>query len=91
MEDVRSRPTIWLMPLDSLKWAGTGLFAMGATVISIFPQTGLHWWPFGAFLVGHSFWATAGLMAKDKPVIWLNFMYIPFDLYAIIIRAGGLQ
>lgn len=80
---------------DSLKtypgrWIGTALFAIGSVVISVSPNMGLVSFPFFLFLVGHILWFKAGFDAQDKTLIALNGMYIPFDLYAIVLRPDFL-
>lgn len=74
-------------PYECFKWTGTGLFAIGAMVISVLPSIATQYWPFALFLIGHVMWTIAGLATKDRAVLAVNAMYIPFDLYAVIIRA----
>lgn len=71
---------------DSIKWFGTALFGIGAIALSISPKLALELWPFIAFLVGHTIWATTGILARDRAIIALNMMYIPLDIYAIFTR-----
>lgn len=71
---------------ESMKWTGTALFALGATAISVSPDISMHIWPFSAFAAGHLLWAAAGLFMRDRAVLVMNAMYLPLDLYAILIR-----
>ncbi len=69
-----------------MKWFGTALFLFGSVIVSAFPHLTLQWWPFSAFLMGHCLWAVAGVMMRDNAVIALNFMYVPLDVYAMMVR-----
>ncbi len=71
---------------EFMKWAGTAMFAVGAVVISVSPEISMNAWPFATFGIGHALWALAGLLMRDKAVIVLNIMYLPLDVYAIVLR-----
>lgn len=71
---------------EFLKWAGTFLFAIGSILISASPQAATDIMPFAGFCVGHTLWLVAGILMRDKSIIGLNAMYLPFDFYAILIR-----
>ncbi len=55
-----------------------------------FSQHGIGFVSIFLFLVGHILWFKAGFDAQDKTLIALNGMYIPFDLYAIVLRPDFL-
>ena len=71
---------------ENMKWIGTVLFAIGAISISVSPVFATEWWPFAAFFFGHIIWLTVGLLMKDKAIVFMNMMYLPFDIYAVMMR-----
>lgn len=71
---------------EMFKWFGTALFFIGSAAVSIFPALSLEWWPYGLFAAGHLLWTTAGVLMRDRAVIALNVMYLPFDLFAVFAR-----
>ena len=71
---------------EFMKWGGTVFFFIGSATISVFPSLSLLWWPFLLFAFGHCLWALAGVLMRDRAVITLNVMYLPFDIFAIFTR-----
>lgn len=71
---------------EAAKWAGTILFFVGSAVTSLSPALSLAWWPYSFFALGHSLWCIGGLLMRDRAVVALNVMYLPFDLSAIVVR-----
>gem|GEM_PF-6197960 len=69
-----------------MKWFGTAMFLFSSIIVSAFPSMSGEWWPFAGFMFGHCLWTAAGLHMKDGAVIALNALYIPIDIYAILIR-----
>ena len=62
------------------------LFFIGSAIVSTFPQYSMNWWPYALFAVGHALWAVAGALMRDRAVITMNLMFLPFDLIAISTR-----
>jgi len=72
--------------INFAQWTGIALFAIGSIAISVYPNAGLVAWPFVLFLIGHLLWAISGIALKDKAIITLNVVYLPFDVYATVLR-----
>jgi hypothetical protein len=72
--------------MEIAKWFGTCLFAIGAAFIALSPKLSSLWYPFSLFLIGHITWSVVGLKMRDSAILWMNLMYMPFDVYAIIVR-----
>jgi len=71
---------------EAAKWAGTALFFIGSAITSLSPTLSLAWWPYCFFTLGHSLWSIGGYLMRDRAVLALNVMYLPFDLSAILVR-----
>lgn len=69
-----------------LKWIATAFVVFSAIVITIFPTSGLHIYPFVCFLTGHIIWAIFATLMKEWSLFFLNFCFIIIDAAGVVIR-----
>lgn len=67
------------------KWTGNAFIYASAIAMSL--STELRNFPiiYYSFMVGHLIWGTVGVALKDKPLIMLNYGFVPLDINAIAI------
>lgn len=71
---------------ERIKWFGTAFFFVGSAVISLSTELSIAYWPYALFAVGHILWTISGFLMRDRAVVALNVMYLPFDFIAIFMR-----
>jgi len=69
-----------------LKWMATSSMLVGATIISVSTEWANIVVPYLMFMLGHVIWGTFAHIMKDKPLFWLNVLFLPLDCYAIYLR-----
>ena len=70
---------------DRVKWIAT--FFIYASAVAMSLSTALRMEPiiFYSFIIGHVLWGLVGLAMKDRPLVALNWGFIPLDIIAIVI------
>lgn len=68
-----------------IKWAANGFIMIAAAALALSVNWRMSAIPYMSFMVGHILWGTMGIIMKDKPLIWLNWGFIPLDINAIAI------
>lgn len=72
---------------ERVKWAGNAFIYASAIAMSLSTELRMAPILYVSFMVGHILWGFVGfvLPVKDKPLIVLNWGFIPLDINAILI------
>ena len=68
----------------------TLVLLFGAVLVSFSTSLAAAGWVFALFLVGHVTWTITSWYARDHASLWINAGLLPFDLWAIVVRLGGV-
>ena len=71
---------------EIIKWSATINVCVAATIITLYPESGLHPLPFSIFLFGHIIWSVFTFLIKEQALFALNMFFVALDGYGVIIR-----
>ena len=70
---------------ESIKWTGNLLIMSGAAALALSLDLRMSVVPYIGFMIGHILWGLMGFVMKDRPLMVLNWGFIPLDINAISI------
>lgn len=71
---------------ETAKWSGTVLISSSAAIVALSIDMSLAPAPFFGFLAGHLIWGASAWAMRERALYVLNWGFIPFDIYAILLR-----
>jgi hypothetical protein len=71
---------------QEFKWLGNALLMTAAASVAVSSTWAQQVWPFVLYTVGAGIWMYAGILMRDRPLVYLNLFFVVIDVYGIFER-----